>query len=76
MRLRFRRPDEGYVASVRLNAEESCVLTDAARFHGAKLSTYIKQMALERAAEPQVRWSTIGSGGTSEYSGPPIVGTF
>lgn len=49
----FARP-ESYTVSVRLNAEESRVLTEAARFYHMKLSTYIKQQALVAARLPLV----------------------
>jgi hypothetical protein len=53
--IRLKAPDS-YVVSVRLNREESRALTDAAQFHGVKLSTWIKQQALREAALPRVRW--------------------
>lgn len=43
------------VVSVRANREEMRALTEAARFHGVKLSTYIKQAALAQARQPQVK---------------------
>ena len=50
---------ETFVCSVRLNREELRTITRAARFHGMKLSTYIKQQALHEASLPQVlvRWA-------------------
>jgi len=54
--IRFRRP-ESYVCSVRLNQAESEALTQAAEFHGMKLSTYIKEQALKDAALPKVYWT-------------------
>ena len=41
--------------SVRFNREEEAVLTDAARFHGVKLSTYIKAHALAAARRAQTK---------------------
>ena len=41
--------------SLRLNREEEEVLTDAARFHGVKLSTYIKAHALTAARRAQTK---------------------
>ncbi len=49
--IRFRIP-ESRVLSVRLNRNESRVLTDAARRRGMKLSTYIKGAALDAAELP------------------------
>lgn len=56
---RLLRPVDGYVLSVRLNAEESRALTEAARFHGMKLSTYIKREALRAASLPLVRFKAV-----------------
>lgn len=55
--MQLERPEGGYVLSMRLNAEESRVLTEAARFRGVKLSTYIKQQALLAAQVPLVKFS-------------------
>ncbi len=52
----FRTP-EGYVLSVRLNRDESRILTDAARRRGLKLSTYIKGAALADARLPHISHS-------------------
>lgn len=52
--LDFRTP-ESVVISVRLSREELQALTQAARFHGLKLSSYIKREALEVARRPLVR---------------------
>ena len=46
---------ESRIVSVRLNREEQRILTNAARFHGEKLSTYIKQRALRSASSPQTK---------------------
>lgn len=54
--MRFATP-ESYVTSLRLNREESRVLTEAARFHGIKLSTYIKTAAVRAARTTQVKWA-------------------
>ena len=52
----FVRP-ESYEVDLKLTREESQLLTEAARFHGLKLSDYIRQQALSAAALPQIRWA-------------------
>lgn len=52
----FKRP-ESYVVSMRLNREESRLITRAAEFHGLKLSTWIKRAALAEARKPLIRWT-------------------
>lgn len=52
--MKFTAPD-GMVLSIRLNREELHALTEGARFHGMKLSTYIKAAAVKAASGPLVR---------------------
>ncbi len=40
---------ESYVISVRVNRAESRILTDAARIRGVKVSTFIREAALDAA---------------------------
>lgn len=51
LNIKFKRPDS-YVVSVRLNAFESAWLTQAAKFYGLPLSTYLKQHAMRGAQQP------------------------
>jgi len=62
--MELERP-ESYVLSVRLNADESRALTAAARWHGEKLSTYIKRRALSEARLALVRLNTTTDGEVS-----------
>lgn len=59
-------PPESTVVSVRVNRDELRTLTMAARFHGLKLSTYIKSCALQRAREPQLRITKTEGFGNDE----------
>lgn len=52
---RFARPSKGYILSMRLNEAESKALGSAARFHGEKLSVWIKRVAMTEAMRPQVK---------------------
>ncbi len=66
--IRFRIP-ESRVLSVRLNQEEENVLSDAAQRRGVKLSTYIKNAALDDASHPEVIWWIRLHGRAAEEAG-------
>ena len=77
--IRFRRP-ESYVVSVRLNAEESAVLTEAADEADEKLSTFIKAAAIamveQRRRERSQANAFVSSEGVSFHAvfGTHVVG--
>ena len=55
---------DSIVISVRLNRAELRALTNAARFHNQKLSTWMKQQCMTAAALPQVAFAVTKGYGT------------
>jgi len=70
--VRFRRPDS-QVVSVRLNVDESRELTEAARMASQRLSTFMKEAALEVARRHTALRTEVHVGGSTEAGRVVVV---